>query len=77
MLLLSDKPPAPSEKSSDRGRSGDPNTRNRGGGSPFRGFLSVFPFFWFGEARCLKDKVRTGSFSGEVTFGDEAMFGDE
>lgn len=72
------KPPEPSEKSSERGRSGDPNTRSRGGASPFRGFLSVLPFFWFGEARCFRDRARTGSFSDEVRFAvDAPTFGDE
>lgn len=71
-VTFSDDPPVPSEKSTERGRRGDPNTRSRGGASPFRGFLSVFPFLRFGEARYFSDSARTGSFSD-----DEARFVDD
>lgn len=70
--ILSPDPPAPSEKSTDRGRSGDPKTRSRGGASPFRGFFSVLPFLRFGEARYFNDRARAGSVSD-----DEARFVDD
>lgn len=39
-----------------------------------RGFLSVFPFFRFGEARYFNDRDRAGSFSGgEARFDDDGF----